>query len=519
MILPAIDQYLSLAHDGILVPVMKEVPSDLETPVSAYLKLTGGGKEPGFLLESVEGGEHVGRYSVIGVDPPLIVNLPLSEEASPHLSPNPLDLLTEKLRSYRVASVAGLPPFYGGAVGFFAYDLARYFEKLPYGTARASDFPVAAFFLAQKLVIFDRVSQKMLVITLADGEKGEQGYLEALRVIEEIENLLSLPLPGRGKPHLPGAERNGLEGHGAGEQAREIASWCAGGPESGTVGAGGEWTVLRTSMGRREFCEKVKIAKEYIRAGEIFQVVLSRRVEGKTGAAPFNIYRALRILNPSPYMFFLNFGPFCLIGSSPEVLVKARGESVETRPIAGTRGRGKTPEEDAYLTKELLADPKERAEHVMLVDLGRNDLGRVCRYGSVRVTSFMEVERYSHVTHLVSVVKGSLRPGMGHGDLLKAAFPAGTVSGAPKVRAMEIIQELEPVARGPYAGCVAYFSFSGNMDSCIAIRTIVMKGDSFFLQSGAGIVADSQPEREYEETVEKMEALCRAIEMAEGGLS
>jgi anthranilate synthase component 1 len=479
-----------------LIPVVRELPADLETPISAYLKLAGTG--PSFLLESVTGGEQVARYSFIGVDASEayvirgrslerhtsdgIVTTTLPDDAS-----DLLDALRAELAQYRPLPVHGLPRFNGGLVGYVGYDAVRTFEP----TLKLSphpELPDAIFLLADTLVAFDHAFGKMLLIANAhvNGNTEAEARADAEARLDALQERLSAPLPP-----LPTCDD-------------AVAP-----------------TELRSNMAREHFTDAVRAAKEYIAAGDIFQVVLSQRLSRQTPAAPFGIYRALRRLNPSPYMFFFDLDgladetSFYLIGASPEVHVRLEGRRAALRPIAGTRRRGQSPEEDAALEKELLADPKERAEHVMLVDLARNDLGRVCEYGTVHVPEQMVIERYSHVMHIVSQTEGRLHASHDAFDLLRATFPAGTVSGAPKIRAMEIIDELEGEPRGPYAGVVGYFSYDGSMDTCIAIRTMMMRGQRVSVQAGAGIVADSDPDREYEETMNKAKALAVAVEMAE----
>jgi anthranilate synthase component 1 len=477
-----------------LIPVVRELPADLETPISTYLKLAGMG--PSFLLESVTGGEQVARYSFIGVDSSQAYVLrgrrverhAYDDVSTATLSEDmdPLDALRDELARYRPLPVHGLPRFNGGLVGYLGYDSVRYFEptlKLP----PHPDLPDAIFLLADTVVAFDHAFGRMVLIANAhlNGDEAS-ARAEAKARLDALQERLAAPLPS-------------LPGH------------------NGTLSA----TDLRSNVTRDQFTAAVRAAKEYIAAGDIFQVVLSQRLSRQTSAAPFSIYRALRRLNPSPYMFFFDFdglidaSPFYLIGASPEVHVRLEERAAALRPIAGTRRRGTTPQEDAALEEELLADPKERAEHVMLVDLARNDLGRVCEYGTVHVPEQMVIERYSHVMHIVSHTEGQLRPEHDAFDLLHATFPAGTVSGAPKIRAMEIIAELEGEPRGPYAGAVGYFSYDGSMDTCIAIRTLMMHGQAVSVQAGAGIVADSDPDREYEETLNKAKALAVAVEMAE----
>jgi len=483
----------ALARQGNLVPIWRELPADLETPVSVYLKLRG--ERPSFLLESVEKGEQVGRYSFLAVEPAAVLTIRDGQVSAwqdgvvrtPGFQRgDPLAAAKKVLSAYRPATVEGLPNFCGGLVGYVAYEMTRFFEKVPLAKRSGLGLPDAIFLLADTLVIFDHVTHRLLIVTNAciDGDP-RPAYAAATEKIDAIACRLRQPLKMRPAPKA--------------------------GPESQSDA----WT---SNFEQADFEEAVRKAKEYITAGDIFQVVLSQRLSRRTTAAPFAIYRALRMLNPSPYMFYLDLpGDLRMIGSSPEVLVRLNDRQAEVRPIAGTRPRGANAAEDEALAQELLADPKERAEHVMLVDLGRNDLGRVCEYGSVHVPEMMVVERYSHVMHIVSDVKGDLQPDLDAFDLLRATFPAGTVSGAPKVRAMEIIAELESDQRGPYAGAVGHFGYSGNMDTCITIRTIVMQGDTVHVQAGAGIVADSDPTREYHETLHKAKALAEAVRLAEQG--
>jgi anthranilate synthase component 1 len=465
-----------------LKPVIREVPADLETPVSAFLKLKGHGAR--FLLESVEMGENLGRYSFIGLDSLRTIKvLPdyvlVEERGHPEVVPiggrNPLEILRQLMAPLAIRQ-GPLPGLVGGAVGYVGYDFVRFLEKLPSRQPDVHGLPLCSFYLTGTLVIFDHVKRKMLLVTVAQENPQEK--------LDEIHQGLRQPLSA-------------------------------------------EWTAPRPAKKRSEFVSNftpeefgraVVRAKEYIRAGDIFQTVLSQRAQSELHVDPFQVYRALRILNPSPYMFFLDFGDYQLVGSSPEIHARLTGREAILRPIAGTRPRGATEEEDRALEKELLADEKERAEHLMLIDLARNDVGRCADYGSVRCRDLYHVERYSHVMHIVSEVSGTLSAGQDQYDLLSRTFPAGTVTGAPKIRAMEIIDELEKGRRGPYAGTVGYFSLSGDMDACIAIRTMIVKGRTAWLQAGAGIVADSDPQREWQETCNKMEALKRAVAMAEEGL-
>jgi anthranilate synthase component 1 len=470
-------------------PLVRELSADLETPTSVYLKLCGGG--PSFLLESVEGGERVARYSFIGVRPARqyhlrpgvverhgpggVTRLPLAPGA------DALHVLQAELAPYQSAHVEGLPRFIGGLVGCLGYETIRQFEPRLAALPAASDLPEGIFLLTDTLVAFDHARRSLFLIAHAfDGDQAA-----ARRRLDELEARLAAPLPPTPLP---------------------LASYPP---------------RITSSMSQAEYEAAVRAAQEHIAAGDIFQVVISQRLTRQTGAQPFDIYRALRRLNPSPYMFFFDFGqvdgePFYLVGASPEMFVRLEGRQASLRPIAGTRPRGPNAAADAALEAELRADPKERAEHVMLVDLGRNDLGRVCRFGTVRVSEFFTVERYSHVMHLVSHVEGELRPDLTAFDLVRASFPAGTVSGAPKVRAMEIIGELEGSARGPYAGAVGYFGFDGAMDTCLAIRTLVGLGHTVRVQAGAGLVADSDPAAEYQETLNKAQAVLSAVELAEG---
>ena len=478
-----------------LVPVFRELPADLETPVSVFLKLAK--TPPCFLLESVERGEQLGRYSFIGTNPYLVVQTSQDEGTIHHKQqvskvalgippkgPDPLHLVQSLLAQHRVAEVPGLPRFFGGAVGYLSYDVVRFLERLPDCPEDELQLPDSIFLFTDTLVIFDHVQHKMkLVSNVPGGVDNAVAYQEAEGKIEAMLGALNGSLSSKPQIHLPGSTK--------------------------------DTPPLTSNFTPSQFADMVKAAKEYILGGDAFQIVISQRLRRQTWAEPFSIYRALRMLNPSPYMFYLDFGNFQLIGSSPEMLVKLEEGQAETRPIAGTRPRGRSDAEDEAIIATLLADPKERAEHTMLVDLGRNDIGRVSHCGSVRVPLYMGIEKYSHVIHIVSSVLGELKKEYNAFDLLRACFPAGTVSGAPKVRSMEIIAELEGTKRGPYAGAIGYFGFSGNMDTCITIRTIVMIGDTVYLQGGAGIVADSDPMREYEETLHKIQVLEDAVCLAE----
>ncbi|MEK6710207.1 MAG: anthranilate synthase component I [Nitrospinota bacterium] len=498
---PDREAFLELAKQGNIVPVYREVLADLETPVSAYLKIADG--PYAFLLESVEGGEKWGRYCFLGSRPAAVfeskgrrVRLTRGGRTESFEAEDPIEALRGFLAQYRAVEVPGLPRFWGGAVGYMAYDAVRFVERLPERAVDDLGLPELVFMVTESLIIFDHVTQRMKVVAHAhlDGVEPEAAYREAVGRIERlIARLQDAPAAPPHAPASPPAAR--LSGH----------------PVAGAKG-------LHSSFPRAGFEGAVAQAVEMIHAGEAIQVVLAQRLESALDVHPFSIYRALRTVNPSPYMFYLALGETTLVGASPEVLVRLEGDRVEVRPIAGTRRRGKNEEEDRALAEELLADEKERAEHIMLVDLGRNDAGRVCAKGTVRVTEQMVVERYSHVMHIVSNVVGQLEPGRDAFDVLRAAFPAGTVSGAPKVRAMEIIEELEPVRRGPYAGAVGYFGFGGNMDTCIAIRTLFAREGKLYLQVGAGIVADSKPDLEYEETINKARGTLRALELARTGL-
>jgi anthranilate synthase component 1 len=492
---PTLEQVEAMADKGNLIPIHRDLPADMETPVSIYLKLQDEG--PSFLLESVSGGEQVARYSFIGVRPRGVLTtfdneVYISGDGHGRTIPlenglDPLAALKQEMARYKPVRLADLPRFIGGAVGYLSYDAVRRFERLPDNNPDDLHLPEAAFLIAHTLVVFDHARQRLQVVANADLTRGDvrTAYQRAVSRIDEVVARLNAPLPEVSPPAE--ASPNGLVSNFTVDEYKDI--------------------VLK--------------AKEHIAAGDIFQVVLSQRLSRQTTAHPFAIYRALRMHNPSPYMVFLRFPggigsrPLHIISASPEMHVRLEEGITELRPIAGTRWRGLTVEEDMALAAELLEDEKERAEHIMLVDLGRNDLGRVCEYGSVHVEELMVVERYSHVMHIVSDVKGKLKPGMDAFDLLRATFPAGTVSGAPKVRAMEIIDELETTRRGIYAGVIGYIGYDGTMDSCIAIRTVVMQGDKVHIQAGGGIVADSDPQREYEESWNKARALAEAISYAE----
>jgi anthranilate synthase component I len=474
MYYPGLEEVKARRTEGNLMPVYREIVADLETPVSAFLKIKRNGHA--FLLESVEGGQRLARYSFIGTEPYRMLTFKEEDRI------DPLPVIARELVQYKVVPVDGLPRFQGGAVGYLGYETAAHFEELPSPDPDPLKLPEAVFMLARTLLVFDHVTHKIKVLShvLLDGDI-DRSYREATQRIDDLVNRLNQPLPDS-----------------ASKQS------VAPSPEN-----------YSANFSKKEFEESVRKIKRFINAGEVIQVVLSQRLFRPTGAAPFDIYRALRTINPSPYMYYLDFGDFQIIGTSPEILVRVEDGAVMTRPLAGTRPRGETPAEDARLEKELRQDEKERAEHIMLVDLGRNDIGRVAEPGSVRVSELMDVERYSHVMHMVTHVQGKLRRDMTAFDALRSCFPAGTVSGAPKIRAMELVARFEPEKRGPYAGACGYFSFSGNMDMAIAIRTIVMHRGVAYVQSGCGIVYDSQPEKEYYETLNKSRALLKAIEQAE----
>ncbi len=493
MVHPSLDAFRRIARPGVLAPVYREILADLETPVTAYMKIAK--NQPyAFLLESVERADTIGRYSFIGANPSTVfrsrgreVTLIRNGRPSSFESDDPLNELRRLMAEYKPAPVEGLPEFHGGAVGYMSYDQVRFFEQLPDQNPDPLNLPDLYFMVTDTLLIFDHVNNRIKIVSNAHVHgDATSAYHEAVRKIDELERALRKPLS-------VSTERL----------------------HSGEIEA-----EPRSSFTKEAFCAAVDRVREYIVAGDIFQAVLSQRFEREVYASPVNIYRALRCINPSPYMLLLQFPEFHLVGSSPEVMTQVKGRRCMVRPIAGTRPRGADPEEDLALEKDLLADEKETAEHIMLVDLGRNDIGRVSEPGSVHPVEdrLMYIERYSHVMHIVSEVEGTLREGEDAYSALAATFPMGTVSGAPKIRAMEIIDELEPIRRGPYAGGCGYISFSGDMDTCIIIRTMVIRDGVAHVQAGAGIVYDSVPEREYEETVNKAKALFRAVEFAERGL-
>jgi anthranilate synthase component 1 len=500
---PTQAEFLKLAGQGNLIPVTRRILADLETPLSAYRKIRGQGES--FLFESVEGGEHIGRYSFVGCNPRAVIrqqgatvdvieNGKITEQftvepggaARGSVVPDGLAVVEKVMRRFQAVAVPGLPRFTGGAVGFIGYEFIHDIEPVvPRPDRDDLKTPVIYFLIADELLIFDRVAQTITILVSAvlDGSPSPtEAYEEAVGEIDRLVSLLEQP-----SDHLPVDMVDDVPG-----------------------------MAISSNVPKEVFLNNVVRAQKYITAGDIIQVVGSQRFSTDVKAAPVDIYRAARSINPSPYMFLLELEGFALVGASPEIHVRCEDRRVEIRPIAGTRRRGQTPAEDAALQKELLADPKERAEHVMLVDLARNDLGRVCDFGSVQVKDLMTVERYSHVMHLVTQVEGNLSAERTPYDLMRATFPAGTLSGAPKIRAMQIIAEMEQTARGPYGGCVGYFSFNGNLDCCITIRTALIKEGKACVQAGGGWVNDSTPEAEFQETVNKAKAMLKAVAMAEG---
>lgn len=504
MLYPDLEKFKSLATKGNLIPAYKEILADTETPVSAALKLGG---LPSFLLESVVGGEKWARYSFLGSNPSRVIkswgkNVEIRDnEIGTKLFEveNPFDFIKKEVTAFKPVDVIGLPRFYGGLVGYIGYDMVRFFERIPDREKRPGlELPDMFFMVTDTVVIFDNLKGKIKVVSNAyiNNKSPEEAYSGAEEKIESIiERLRLSEISPRSYPSPSGGE-------GKVEGDKPLLS--------------GYTSSFAT---KKAFENAVLKGKDYIMSGDVIQVVLSQRFEREFNIEPFHIYRALRVINPSPYMYYIDTGDAQLVGSSPEILVRLEGRKIILRPIAGTRKRGETEEEDSILEKDLRKDTKEMAEHIMLVDLGRNDVGRVAEIGSVKVTELMTVERYSHVMHLVSNVEGTLKNNLDAFDVIRACFPAGTVTGAPKVRAMEIIEELEPMGRGPYAGAVGYLSYSGNMDTCITIRTLVIKGNKVYVQAGAGIVADSDPEKEYIETVNKAMGMIKAVNMAENELA
>jgi len=491
---PDLETFSAMIKRAGLVPLHRTIVADLDTPLTIFAKVAGE-DEHAFLFESMEGGEKWGRYSFIGLDPLLtfesigdriMISGTDIDTGKVVDGVNPLAELRKLLASFNASTAPGLPRFYGGAVGFLGYDMIRFIEEIP-DSHEPLDIPDSSFIVPRLVLIHDSVNQTLTVVcnvVASAGDDESKLYRDGCLRIDAAITKLRKPLPDS-----------------------LAANSAAAGPHDFT-----------SNMDEQSFSAMVERAKEYILSGDIIQVVLSQRFHSKTELDPFLLYRCLRHINPSPYLFYLRLGEVVLIGSSPEILVRLEDGAIELRPIAGTRKRGATPDEDRALEKELLADPKERAEHLMLVDLGRNDVGRVAASGTVTVSDLLVIERYSHVMHIVSGVHGELAAGKDQFDVLEACFPAGTVSGAPKIRAMEIIDELEVERRGPYAGAVGYFGFSGNMDFCITIRTFFMKDNDLWIQAGAGIVSDSVPAKEFEETINKARGLRRAVELAEQGL-
>ena len=491
---PSPDEFAALAAAHSVVPVYRQLVADTLTPVSAFGKIRGGGWA--FLFESVVGGERIGRYSFLGAKPfrtfeafgHRVRECDAEGMVEERQSADPLKLLEERIAEYRGPHVAGLPRFCGGAVGFAGYDAVRYVEKLPNAPPDDRGIPDLCFGFYDRMVIFDHINKTVNAVAHARIEPGAdiaEQYRSACDSVDALVEQLRAP-----SGDLPLADIDVPKSYSVPER-------------------------FTSNFTRESWHAMMAKGVEYILAGDVFQYVPSQRFEATTTAEPFDIYRALRVINPSPFMFFVAAGPTTLVGASPEILCRVENGTMTVRPLAGTRKRGETPEADAALAVELLADPKERAEHIMLVDLGRNDVGKVCRLGSVKLADLMTVERYSHVMHISSTVTGELLPGMSAFDAMRSALPAGTLSGAPKVRAMEIIDELEPHRRGPYGGAVGYIDYSGNMDTCIALRTMVLQGDKAYIQAGCGVVADSKPDDEYQETISKALGLMRALEVAE----
>ena len=494
MLRPDYKEFSRLAREASLVPVVKSVMADLLTPVSAFLAISRG-EQNAFLLESVERGEQIGRYTFLGARPYMQLRARGQEvtierrKKRERREGSVFQIAKELLQQHKPALVPGLPPFTAGAVGFFSYDIVRQLEKIGNDTEDDLNLPDCVLMFFDRLLAFDHLRHQIHIIAAADvtSESPRKAYDRAVADIDALEKKLA------------GGMRPG--------------EW-----QTGHQNSRGKFKLkINSKTAPQKFERSVQTAKEYIAAGDIFQVVLSQRLDFTPDVPPFDIYRSLRAVNPSPYMYFLKTGDTHILGSSPEMLVRVTGRKLEYRPIAGTHPRGKDEAEDKELAEKMLSDEKERAEHVMLVDLGRNDLGRVSEYGSVKVKDLMYVERYSHVMHIVSALEGKLRPDLHALDAFAACFPAGTLSGAPKVRAMQIIEELEPTRRGVYGGSVLYADFAGNLDSCIAIRTMLMQGKKAYLQAGAGIVADSDPTREYQESMNKAQAVLRAVETARGG--
>ncbi|HEX4613721.1 MAG TPA: anthranilate synthase component I [Urbifossiella sp.] len=493
---PPFETFAELARAHTVVPVYRRLTADALTPVSAFRKIDDGDRA--FLFESVVGGERIGRYSFLGAGPFRVFEAAGTRTRTRDAAgawaeaeaADPLRVLEEQIAAFRAPHLPGLPRFCGGAVGYAGYDTVRYVERLPNAPPDDRGLPDLGFAFFDRMVIFDHVAKTILVVAHGrGGDDARASYDAACREVDRLVEQLSRP-----GAEIPLTDINPAK---KAEPGRAVLD------------------RVESNFTRGQFEEIVRRAVEYINAGDIFQVVLSQRFRAETTADPFDVYRALRVVNPSPFMFFVRAGAATLVGASPEIMCRVDNGEITNRPLAGTRARGATPDEDRTLADELLADPKERAEHIMLVDLARNDVGRVAELGSVKISDLLAVERYSHVMHLSSTVTGRLRGGLTAFDALRASLPAGTLSGAPKVRAMEVIDELEPHRRGPYGGAVGYVDFSGNMDTCIALRTMVIRGTTCDVQAGAGVVADSNPAAEYQETVNKAMSLLRALEVAE----
>jgi len=488
MFYPTIDVVRNLAESHNIIPISMEVYADMETPISLFKRFET--SSYCFLLESVEGGEKWARYSIIGRNPFMVVksykNKIIIEEKNGFIREeegNPVEIIRSLMDKFKGANLKGLPRFNGGAVGFFGYDLIRYYEHLPDMPSDDLELPESHFMFTDEVLVFDHLKQKIhIIVNLHVNGNVERGYNSA---IDRIKSIYSEIFETRWK----------ISDNFKPDFDKKVMDFS-----------------YESNISKEKFCDNVLKAKQYIRDGDIFQVVLSQRLCVETDQDPFNVYRVLRVINPSPYMYFLKFNDYKIAGSSPEMLVRVEDGIVETCPIAGTRKRGESKEEDDALEKDLLSDEKELSEHTMLVDLGRNDIGRVSKYGSVKVRELMHIEKYSHVMHIVTNVQGELSIDKTPFDAIMSILPAGTLSGAPKVRAMEIIDELETVKRGPYGGAIGYLSFNGNLDSCITIRTMIFKNGKAYVQAGAGIVADSVPEKEYEETINKAKALLKALE-------
>jgi len=487
---PTSKEFKQLSKEYNLIPIYKEIRADLDTPLSIYLKLAKNSYS--FLLESITGGENLARYSIIGINPRKIIKTGKNEKLG---EVDPLLEVKNEINSYKVPEIKKLPPFTGGAVGYISYDSVSYFEDTVIKNKKGDlEVPESIFLLTESLVVFDHVKQTIFIIVytkINNDDNSEKTYKKAVENIDKIIEQINKPVPKSFNVSLD------IEKESSREQLIE---------------------QYEKNMTKEQYSEAVQKCIDNIYSGEIIQVVFSQRLSKKTEASAIDIYRCLRTINPSPYMFIFNFEDFQIIGASPELLIKANNEEISVHPIAGSRPRGKNEKEDNLISNELISDEKELAEHLMLLDLGRNDVGRVAKPGTVKVTQKMEIEKYSHIMHIVSNVVGKLDKKYDQFDAMRAAFPAGTVSGAPKVRAMQLISELEPEKRGPYSGGVGYFSYNGNMDTCIAIRTLILKDKTVYLQAGGGIVADSIIENEYQETLHKMQALIGAIDDAERGI-